>query len=157
MGVVVMRDVKEKVARSLMQLRARDQFLFEHSVHERSITHKLAEYLQQEFPNYHVDCEYSKHGLATKVLPRECEERAMEYVYPDIVVHIRGNDDRNFLIVEAKLGTHISVPECDAAKLIEFTKQGGEYRYQLGLFIGFDKMRDPQLVWYQDGRVTTAG
>lgn len=149
--------VKEKVTRSVRQLHAGDSFLLEHVAHERSITHKLAEYLQREFSDYNVDCEYNKHGLATKLLPRECEERALEFVYPDIVVHLRGNDDNNLLVVEAKLGKRTTIPECDATKLIEFTRSDGEYRYQLGLFIGFGELRAPQLVWYQDGQVETAG
>lgn len=155
--MVAVDYAKEKVARSVRLVQARDSFLLEHAAHERSITHKLAEYLQREFLDYNVDCEYNKHGLATKVLPRECEERAREFVYPDIVVHVRGNDDSNLLVVEAKLGSHTVVPECDAIKLIEFTNPDGEYHYQLGLFIGFDELRDPQLVWYQDGQAETAG
>jgi hypothetical protein len=156
-AVVGMDHVKEKVERSVRVLRTRDSFLLEHAAHERSITHKLAEYLQAEFSDYNVDCEYNKHGLATKLLPRECEERAREFVYPDIVVHARGNDDSNLLVVEAKLGNRATIPDCDAIKLIEFTKPDGEYHYQLGLFIGFDEQRDPQLVWYQDGRIETTG
>ena len=35
---------------------------------ERSLTHKLAEYLQCEFPDWHVDCEYNRHGLDVKRL-----------------------------------------------------------------------------------------
>jgi hypothetical protein len=153
MGAVIMPQIEDKVARAVKQLRDRDRFLLKNAVHERSITHKLAEYLQQEFPTYHVDCEYNRHGLDTKVLPRECEERARKFVYPDIVVHIRGNDDRNLLIIEAKLGQSATVPVCDEAKLVEFTKREGTYHYQLGLFIAFDKMRDPQLIWYQNGCV----
>lgn len=155
--VVAADIVKEKVIRSVGLVRARDRFLLEQAAHERSVTHKLAEYFQHEFPDYNVDCEYNRHGLATKVLPRECEERAQDFVYPDIVVHVRGNDDCNLLVIEAKLGSHAVAPECDATKLKEFTKPNGEYHYQLGLFIGFDKLRDTHLVWYKDGQVETAG
>jgi hypothetical protein len=35
---------------------------------------------------------------------------------------------------------------------VEFTKLDGAYHYQLGLFIGFDELREPQLVWFQDGQ-----
>ena len=135
--------------------RRRNSFLLKHAAHERSITHKLAEYLQREFPGYNVDCEYNKHRLDVKLLPRECEARAERFVHPDIVVHVRGTDDNNILVIEAKPRKRPMVPRCDEAKLVEFTKLDGEYHYQLGLFIGFDELREPQLVWYQKmGRVS---
>jgi len=150
--MVSLDQVKERTARAIQFVRARDSFLLESAANERSVTHKLAEYLQQEFPDYNVDCEYNRHGLLTKLLPRECESQTHEYVYPDVVVHVRGNDDSNLLVIEAKLGKKPTVPVCDAAKLKGFTKPDGDYHYQLGLFIGFDGVRDPQLVWFRDGR-----
>jgi hypothetical protein len=79
--------------------------------------------------------------------------QTQEYVYPDEVVHLRGNDDSNLLVVEAKLGKRPVVPACDAVKLEGFTEPEGEYHYQFGLFIGFDGLRDPQLVWFTNGRI----
>jgi hypothetical protein len=150
--MIAVDHVKKRVSRSVRLVRARDSFLLKHAAHERSITHKLAEYLQPEFPDYNVDCEYNKHGLDVKLLPRECDARAQRLVYPDIVVHVRGNDDNNILVIEAKPRKHHLVPRCDEAKLVEFTKLDGAYHYQLGLFIGFDELREPQLVWFQDGQ-----
>jgi hypothetical protein len=154
--VVSVDYVKEKATRSVRLVCARDSFLLEHAAHERSITHKLAEYLQLEFPDYNVDCEYNRHGLAAKLLPRECSGHAQEFVFPDIVVHVRGNDGSNLLVIEAKPAKRTRVPQCDAAKLVEFTKPDGKYHYQLGLFIGFDKLREPQFVWYQGGQITVS-
>ena len=37
----------------------KDSYLLHHNIYERSITHKLAEYLQYNFPNFNVDCEYN--------------------------------------------------------------------------------------------------
>ena len=145
-------EVKERVTRTLGLLRARDRYLLENGANERSITHKLAEYLQQEFPDYNVDCEYNLHGPLPKRLLRECEGRAQDLVYPDIVIHLRGIDDRNLLVIEAKPRKRFDVPKCDRIKLEEFTKQDGDYHYEFGLFIGFDELHDPQLVWFRDGR-----
>ncbi len=152
--MVTADQVKERATRTVRTVLVRDSFLLEHAVHERSITHKLAEYLQQEFPDYNVDCEYNKHGLAVKRLPRQCQDslKEKEYVYPDIVVHWRGSDDSNLLVIEAKPKIHSLVSGCDAAKLIEFTKPDGEYRYHLGLFMCFNGLGEPKLVWFENGR-----
>jgi hypothetical protein len=128
-----------------------DSFLLEHSVNERSITHKLAEYLRPIFGSYHIDCEYNRHGLDVKTLPRECRGKNIRYVYPDVVVHIRGNDDRNLLVIEAKLRP--SLDACDAAKLTEFTAPTGRYHYAFGLFIGFNGLEPPKRIWFRAGEI----
>jgi hypothetical protein len=68
------------------------------------------------------------------------------------VIHLRGNDDRNLLVIEVKSRKRSDVPKCDQIKLEEFTRQDGDYHYEFGLFIGFDELRDPQLAWFSDGR-----
>ena len=93
--------------------------------------------------------------LLPKRLLRECRGRAQDLVYPDIVIHLRGNDGRNLLVIEAKPRKRPEVPRCDQIKLEEFTKQDGELHYEFGLFIGFDKLQNPQLVWFKDGRTET--
>jgi len=146
-------QIDASVTLALRLLLKYDVFLLEHAAHERSITHKLAEYLQQELSSYHVDCEYSRHGIETKRLPRHCNDTDMDRVYPDIVVHLRGTDDDNLLVIEAKPAWNpdVGVPECDRIKLEEFTKPTGEYRYQFGLFIGFNRLAEPRLVWFKGG------
>ena len=46
-----------------------------------------------------VDCEYNRHGLETKQLPRKCRGGSQSRVFPDIVVHLRGDNDSNLLVV----------------------------------------------------------
>jgi len=145
-------DIKSRFFVAIDQLFKNDAFLLENGVHERSVAHKLAEYLQQQFLGWHVDCEYNRHGLGIKMLPRECESEHREYVYPDVVVHHRNTDD-NLLVIEIKLRKNKTVDECDNAKLTAFTNQNGDYKYQLGLFIGFAGLNEPQIVWYKNGKV----
>ena len=74
--------VRYKVELSLHHLYKNDHFLIMNSTNERSITHKLAEYLQRLFPEWHVDCEYNRRGENhSKDLP------AQETSYPDIIIH----------------------------------------------------------------------
>lgn len=119
-----------------------DGFLLEINAHEIAITHKLAEYVQQKFPNYHVDCEYNREGDTdeTKALRglTECENidsREKErWIRPDILVHERGINCRNLLALEVKLegGGNRG---CDRAKLRELSKDNHDFRYQHALFI----------------------
>ncbi|WP_155864539.1 hypothetical protein [Deinococcus ficus] len=62
--------------------------------------------------------------------------------YPDILIHERGTNDRNLLVIEVKMagdGRGEDGASVDVAKLRAFTspagKMGARYHYQLGLFI----------------------
>ena len=152
LGEISTVQIKERIRIALGLLYKNDYFLFEESVHERSIAHKLAEYLQQQFPDWHVDCEYNRHGISVKKLPRECVGKHKENVYPDINIHHRNTDD-NLVIFEIKPNKSNSVVECDDVKLVEFTKSSGDYKYILGVFIGFDSLEEPQIEFYRNGKI----
>lgn len=153
LGEIGRMDIKGKVLIALDCLYKNDAFLLEVGAHERSISHKLAEYLQVEFPGWHVDCEYNRHGLGTKTLPRECNGRDEERVFPDIVIHHRNTND-NLLVIEIKPQRTEHPDVCDDAKLAAFTEQNGEYKYRFGLYIGFDTLSEPQMIWYRSGRAS---
>lgn len=85
-----------------------DLYLLTADANERSMTHKFAEHLRDQFPGYHVDCEYNRDGFDPKRLmglkpPQkpDIDDTDAVTVYPDIIVHIRGTD-RNLLVIEAK-------------------------------------------------------
>lgn len=152
LGKITDDEVKSRFFIALDQLFKNDSFLIENGAHERSVAHKLAEYLQQQFPGWHVDCEYNRHGLDTKALPRECGSEQRNRVYPDIIIHHR-NTDNNLLVVEIKPQSNDRIDGCDDAKLSAFTNKDGDYRYRLGLFIGFNELKEPQIVWYKNGQI----
>lgn len=52
--------IEIKVKKAVYKLFKEDLYLLQNDLHERTISHKLACYLQAEFPNLHVDCEYNK-------------------------------------------------------------------------------------------------
>ena len=142
----------EKVGNALRDFFCEDKDLLCRDVNERSVTHKLAEHLQRQFKGLKVDCEYNRHRIAVKRLnvdlvraEHECTETHCAkdpMVYPDIVVHERGCDRNNLLVIEVKKSNArvTSNAICDQAKLREFTKPKpkGEYGYKLGLFLEFD-------------------
>lgn len=147
--------IKEKVAMSLDLLYKYDLDLISNDTNERSISHKLAEYFQQQFPGWHVDCEYNRKMGDIKKLkysfdnlsPKDNEAKT---VYPDIIVHKR-NTDQNILVVEIKKVEYDRF-EKDKEKLKEFTRGDGGYKYNYGLFIIFDGTQNPKLTWFVDGK-----
>ncbi|TAN57451.1 hypothetical protein EPN15_04320 [Patescibacteria group bacterium] len=144
-------EIKNSFLIALDQVFNNDAFLLESDANERSIAHKLAEYLQQQFNGWHIDCEYNRHGLSSKEIPgiESCDvEKSSNLVLPDIIIHHRNTDD-NLIVIEIKKNK--MVDKCDNAKLSAFTKQDGGYKYQFGLFIGFDGLSEPQIVWYKNG------
>jgi len=134
--------IKEKVAICIRQLLKNDHHLLEIGANERSISHKLAEYLQQHFPDWHVDCEYNRHGIQIKKLG---EER----VYPDIIVHLR-NTPFNLLVIELKCSNDSN--EYDIEKLKKFTDQKGDFKYKLGLFLKIISIDIREILWFKDGQ-----
>jgi len=152
-------EIKKEVISCIIQLLKNDYLLFDIDANERSISHKLAEYLQQRFPEWHVDCEYNRHGIDIIDIKRsnikEGEERR---VYPDIIVHIR-NTNYNLLVIELKCrdsdgrdsdGRDGDDPD-DIKKLKRFTDQSGKFKYRLGLFLRITK-DGIEMKWFKNGR-----
>jgi len=89
--------VRAKVRQAVQQLLWRDRYLLEIDIREEAVSHCLAIYLGHLFPLHDVDCEYDKsveghkHNLITG-----------RDIRPDIIVHRRGNNDRNLLVIEVK-------------------------------------------------------
>jgi len=52
--------IQEKLNRAIETLVEYDKFLLAADVNERSITHQLALYLEDEFADYDIDCEYNR-------------------------------------------------------------------------------------------------
>lgn len=137
-------EIQEKVLNSIKKLFDEDIFLLKADANERSISHKLAIYLQDEFTelkNLSVDCEYNrdmdfdpkrmddwKSRCAQEV---ESDDVHAKTVYPDIIVHERGNNDNNLLVIEIKKSNN-SDNGCDKEKIKNFIK---DLNYDFGVFI----------------------
>ena len=141
-------EIEKKVRRSLALLLKQDRFLLEIDVNERSITHKLAEYLQLEFPEWHVDCEYNRSGPLPKRLqitadtPVRADDTEAQTVYPDIIVH-RRNTDENLLVIEVKKSSNRNRAEWDRQKLEAF-KEAEDYKYDYAVFLKFETRNDQE-------------
>ena len=142
------QDLYLKVKKALHSFFENDSDLLHLNVNERSITHKLAEHLQNSFSGLKVDCEYNRKGdnkKSEKVLANN------EKVFPDIVVHKRGTNNKNLLVIETKKkGRSI---KRDIEKLEEFS--GFLYGYKIGLLLVFDveKKSLNKVVCFQNGKI----
>jgi len=152
MSEPTMDDVKKLVGRALARLSEKDNQLFEKNVNERSITHKLAEYLQQEFPDWNVDCEYNRNldEIKRLRLPRNgvgWDDLESKSVFPDIIVHKRGTT-KNLLAIEVKKSNSSVGDGSDKRKLQAFGR--APFNYKFGLFIKFDVQRGgrTQIHWF---------
>ena len=131
------RDVAEHVRTSLKRLIAKDADLFEADANERSISHRLAIYLEEEFQGWNVDCEYNRDGHEPKRLQLnpetiQSDDEQGTTVYPDIIVHQRGKP-KNHLVLEIK---KCNGGSCDKGlrKLRALRKELG---YTFALFLRF--------------------
>ena len=134
---------EQRALASILKLLDKDSELLDRDSHEVSLSSKLGSYLQQEFPN--VDCEYNRHGNKVKTLHGEI-------IRPDILVHERGSDNHNLLVIEMKKTNR---PDDDIETLKDMTLKDGEYHYSYGLFISFqhgEKGWTALTRWFEDGK-----
>jgi hypothetical protein len=137
-----------------------DRSLFDDDASERAICHRLALYLQEAFPDFHVDCEYNRHHNETdfrkwlrsedvlRAAGRgpEIEDGDSVTVFPDIIVHRRNTND-NLLVIEAKKTTS-NVPDgYDKKKLVAYQTELG---YRFGKFLRFGTRRGEKQIALND-------
>ena len=136
-------EIRRKVQSAIDKFKQRDSVLLEIDVNERTMTHKLAEYLQQEFQRWNVDCEYNRNLKGLKTLPPPAnnfvernfwEDTDAKTVYPDIIVHKRKSDE-NLLVIEAKKSSSGDKGHWDKAKLRTFKE--APYKYRMAFFVSF--------------------
>ena len=138
-------NIKLILNKSLDELYEKDsEIIFKsYDLHERSITHRLANYIEQHFTkdNYIVDVEYNrmlnKYGEDIigneigKRLDFEKYEKKTSSVYPDIIVHKRKTTD-NLLEIEVKMEWKNSKKDFDLIKINEYISQ---LDYKFGVYM----------------------
>lgn len=140
-----------------------DFYLLEVWINERTLTHRLAVYLEKLFPDYHVDCEYNRNWALPKTISNEfLSERFQSSnadwitAYPDIIIHKRWTND-NFIVIEVKKSKDSRWKkgiEFDIEKL-EAYKDNNEYSYKYWFFIMFDlKSKSYQIFTIEEARAS---
>ncbi|MGB5051569.1 MAG: hypothetical protein WBO46_21665 [Caldilineaceae bacterium] len=128
---MIKEQIIENIRAAYSQLISKDGYLLRADANERSITHKLAEYLQLYFPEWHVDCEYNRNGLDVKKLDTfkrsiKSDDTNAVSVYPDIIIHHRDTKD-NLVVIEAKKNSY-SGEDHDEEKLRAY-KNDLQYKF----------------------------
>lgn len=145
-------DRKEDLIKSIQTFRLKEKFILDNDLNERTLTHKLAEYIQENFPDFNVDCEYNRMRKGEDYLPKKLELEQKEIthsnpsrVYPDVIIHRRGDNQDNLLIIEVKKKENPEGKEFDIQKIKEYISQTG---YQFGVYLEFDNTDISEMEWY---------
>ena len=137
-----MQTELDKVVAALREFYARETFLFEHDLGERALTHRLAVYLEQQFPGWEIDCEYDRLGARTLRLPHgtivSTDDHLGKSIYPDIVVHQR-EIPNNLLAIEIRKASNHQPPEHDQQKLRALTDPHVWFAYWIGVLLTLGK------------------
>lgn len=118
---------------ALDELYLRDSYLFTREVHERTVVFRFGIYLQRIMDSsdilkqYDLDFEYNRNGGEPKRIPG----RSRNGVFPDLIIHKRGSNSHNLLVMEFKTYWNPNTSD-DCRKLEKFTDPSGKYKYQCG-------------------------
>ena len=130
------RAVAAKLQVCIEALIDKDRKLFALNTREETITHKLAEYLTSQFPDWDVDCEYDRLFDEAKRLRIRGQ---ISRVIPDIIVHHRNTLD-NLLVIEAKKNNNPRGARADRTKLRAFREQ---LKYKHAVFLRLRVGKNP--------------
>jgi len=140
---IPVRVLKAKIMLALQELYHKDKYLLNEDVNERSVSYRLAMYLQNEFKDWAVDCEYNRNVLETDLIKRLSSPHLIgetatttdlraTTVYPDIIIHHRGTDN-NLIVIEIK--KHPSSTYLDNKDRVKLKGYRDELHYKYGLFL----------------------
>jgi hypothetical protein len=137
-----MQTELNKVVSGLGEFYARETFLFEKDLGERTLTHRLAVHLEKQFPGWEVDCDYNRLGERVLRLPHgtivSTDDALGKSIYPDIVVHQR-EIPNNLLAIEVRKSTNHQPPEHDRHKLQALTDPHLWFAYWIGIYLVLGK------------------
>lgn len=126
------------------QLLEEDPKVIEISSSEWSYNCLIARYLENRFDSFDVDVEYNKHGEEYKWHPSPDESGKIR---PDIIVHERGTDDRNLLVIEIKKDATEGEIKNQKERVNAFVS-GEDYQYDYGLFLDLNSGKNPDYYWF---------
>lgn len=141
-------EVHAALNEAIEQLLVIDHHLLDANASERSLSHRLAIHLIDQFPDYEIDCEYNRDGFDVKKLTlaeRDFKDDELDAVtvFPDIIVHKRGHQNNNLLVIEIKKASSSVSHDYDIEKLKAF-KAELNYTFAAHVIIGF--LKNGQLI-----------
>ena len=155
--------IEAHLSSSIDQLIRDDLFLLKYDVHERTIAHRLAVYLEDWFVGFHVDCEYNNDldsESGRKEIYYSSTPSEVSKVLPDIIVHHRGvnGPKHNILVIELKKRNCApDDEERDQERLCKYTACGEEdhLSFARGALVVLGVKNDAgqySVEWFEEGR-----
>ena len=151
-----LKEIVDLIEFSLNKLYDRDSYLIKNDLHEQTITHKLANYMEQYCNelkySLDVDVEYNRNIKDSKRWIFMNEKKLFK---PDIIIHKRGENIHNTLIIEAKKKNcnDCNKIQLDHEKLKNLTTKEDSLYYRFGLFIEFadtvEKTKNKMFIYYR--------
>lgn len=135
-----------KIQKCAQKLYKKDKDLFKGGLCERSLMFRLAHYLQEEFKNYFVDCEFNKlcfkeNMSGNKMMPDPITGD-LKRIFVDIIIHKRNSDlNDNCICLELKRTRRYMENDIHRLKIMTsadgFKHEDKEYvfNYDFGFFI----------------------
>jgi hypothetical protein len=138
--------LRRAVQQAVNLLYKHDDILISKDASEWAIAHRLAVYLEQLIPGWHIDCEYNRQGVG--IDPKT--NPGAKIVRPDIIVHHREKlpPGHNLLVIELKK----KETDSDSGKVRDYTsppQRERKFQYQYGLTVSF--VPEFKATWYANG------
>ena len=143
-------NLKNFLEESIKEFYDKDSLLSERKGMEQACVFRIGLYLQErlkkaKISDVVVDCEYNKNGDDPKRTVM-----FVEGVRPDLLIHKRGDNTKNLLVVEFK-GWWNKAKNRDEDKLKSLTSSKDVYHYLLGAFVRLGKENIQELEYYANG------
>lgn len=143
---------------ALDDLYKHESYLFKNDCSERNLVFHFGRYFINALSNStylkkcNVDYEYNRDILSEKEYKEIEYEGKKHKIYPDMLLHERGTNNNNILVMEFKKWANNRTTS-DYRKLRILTDQKLHFRYRLGLSIQFGKTRKNVIIRkYIDGK-----
>jgi hypothetical protein len=151
-----MQTELDKVVAALKEFYAAEAYLLEQDLGERTLTHRLAVYVEKQFPGWQVDCNYDRLGERMLRMPHgtiiSTDDHLGKSVYPDIVVHQR-EIPNNLLAIEVRKASNHQPLEHDQHKLAGLTDPHVWFAYWIGVPLTLAKTEIASSEVYAGGMV----
>src|SRR5438477_961791 len=132
----------DKVVTAIREFYQHEAYVLEKDLGERTLTHRMAVHLEQQFDGWEVDCDYNRLGERLLKLPHgtivSTDDELGKSIFPDIVVHRRAVPE-NLLAVEVRKATNHQPIEHDHHKLRGLTDPHLWFAYRIGVLLVLGK------------------
>ena len=130
-----MKNLIELVKEAMKILYEEDSILFKNNVSERCLVYNFAKHFVEllnprEYIELNVDLEYNRNCKGMKTIGNQLIS------YPDLILHKRGTNSNNKMVIEFKKWNNKTKLNNDREKLKCFKI---EYGYEISMLIVFDK------------------